>query len=175
MFLRCVFPFSRSPTLYQLDLHNKTCNAIPTAMKHLQKLDLFWVGYGYWKCMFVDFLIGYICPPNCVHCRVAINFWRRSPTSFKHVSLWCFLLFDPHGSTYQSNLGVHLRKSSLKTYLLHTMPTLAFATSPHQREFQFWYEALFTLETRSRGENRPRAMAHSWEANLWIWRPLDIV
>jgi hypothetical protein len=36
--------------------------------------------------------------------------WRRSPISFKHVLLQC-LLVDPHRTTYQSNLGVRLRRS----------------------------------------------------------------
>ena len=31
-----------------------------------------WFSYGYHKCMFVDFFIGYVGPPNCVHCWV----WR---------------------------------------------------------------------------------------------------
>jgi hypothetical protein len=26
-----------------------------------------YLGYGYGKCMFVDFWIEYICPPNCAH------------------------------------------------------------------------------------------------------------
>ena len=36
-------------------------------MKHQQKQDLPWVSYAYEKCMFVDSLIKYICPPNCAH------------------------------------------------------------------------------------------------------------
>ena len=36
-------------------------------MKHDWKLHLPWFSDGYWKCMFVDFLIEYIGPSNCVH------------------------------------------------------------------------------------------------------------
>jgi hypothetical protein len=40
-------------------------------MKHLQKLDwksdLSYLSYGYWKCMFVDFLTTYINSPHYVH------------------------------------------------------------------------------------------------------------
>ena len=38
-----------------------------------------------------------------------INIWRRSPITFKYVCLWC-LVFDLHKTTYQSNVGVWLRK-----------------------------------------------------------------
>ena len=31
------------------------------------KIKLALISYGYWKCMFVDFLIRCIGPPNCVH------------------------------------------------------------------------------------------------------------
>ena len=41
--------------------------------------------------------------------RVVIDIWRRSPIPFKHVSLWC-LLFDPHQTTYQSNVGGLIKK-----------------------------------------------------------------
>lgn len=41
--------------------------------------------------------------------RVGINFWRCSPVFSKHVFLRC-LLFDPHETRYQSNLGVQLRQ-----------------------------------------------------------------
>jgi hypothetical protein len=46
-------------------------------------------------------------PPNCFHCYecVVTNFFRHSAISYKYVSLWC-LLFDPHLSTHQSNIGV---------------------------------------------------------------------
>ena len=57
---------------YQLDLHNKTRVALANLQWNIcknqienQTSSLF--SYGYQKCMFVDFLIGYIGPPNCVH------------------------------------------------------------------------------------------------------------
>ena len=72
------------------------------------RLDHLWLSYDDWKCMFVDFLIG------CIHvlpsvftseCGVVIGIWRHSPISCEHVSWWC-LLFDPHRTTYHSNIGV---------------------------------------------------------------------
>ena len=49
-----------------------------------------------------------------IKCRVVINIWSHSSISFKHVSLWC-LLFDPHRTTYQSNVGVRFRKVTALT------------------------------------------------------------
>jgi hypothetical protein len=46
-------------------------------------------------------------------CRVVIEIWRRSPISFEHVSLRC-LLFDPHRTTYPSNIKVQLKNEPLK-------------------------------------------------------------
>ena len=69
-------------------------------MKHLEKpgwkSNVPWFSYGYRKCMFVNFLTEYIDPPivSIIECRIVINIWRRSPISFKYMSLWCWL-FDP--------------------------------------------------------------------------------
>ena len=90
----------------------KLCCLSRSTMKHLQipnwKSDLrnFVIVIG-GACMF----IGYIRHPNYIHyeCRVDIHIQRDSPISFKHVSL-CYLLFDPHRTSYQSNIGVWLRK-----------------------------------------------------------------
>ena len=68
-----MFHFSCCPFSTELDLHNKThvCTCKFT-MKHMRKpdwkSDLPLFSYGNRKCMFVDFLIGNIGPPNCVHC-----------------------------------------------------------------------------------------------------------
>ena len=81
-------------------------------MKHSQKSDwksdLSWFSCG---CLLVSCLYIYIGPPNWVQywVRVVNNSWRCSPISFKHVYLWC-LLVGPHWTTYQSNLGVRLKK-----------------------------------------------------------------
>ena len=51
-------------------------------------------------------------PPDCVptnECGIVDKIWRRGPMSFEHVSLW-YLLFDPHLTMHQSNIGVQLRK-----------------------------------------------------------------
>jgi hypothetical protein len=53
-----------------------------------------------------------------IECRVGISIWRLDLVFIKHVILWCFL-FDPHRTTYQSNLGVHQKTSHLKpNYLI---------------------------------------------------------
>ena len=46
---------------YGLDYHKQNlCCISKSTMKHWQKPDLPWFGYGYWKCMFVGFLSEYI-------------------------------------------------------------------------------------------------------------------
>ena len=69
-------------------------------------LDLVVVVCWFHACIYI-----YIGPPNWVQywVRVVNNSWRCSPISFKHVYLWC-LLVGPHWTTYQSNLGVRLKK-----------------------------------------------------------------
>lgn len=49
---------------------------------------------------------------------VVNEIWRRSPISLEHVSLWCFL-FDPHLTTYHSNIGIRLRSGTKKH--MHTL------------------------------------------------------
>ena len=47
-----------------------------------------------------------------IECRVVMKIQRHSPVSFSlftHVYLWC-LLFDPHRTTYQFNIGVQVRR-----------------------------------------------------------------
>ena len=63
-------PFFMFSNFYQLDFHKEmfawhyqiyneaSTNLLPPKT----------IGYGYRKCMFADFLIKYIDPPNGVHC-----------------------------------------------------------------------------------------------------------
>ena len=44
-----------------------------------------------------------------IECGVVNRIWRRSPISYKHVSLWS-LIFDPHLTTNASNMWVWFRK-----------------------------------------------------------------
>ena len=120
--------FFISSNFYRLDLHNKTCIALANpqwnllhrktcvALSNLQRnICKNWIenrtSLENWKGMFVDFLIGHIGPPIVftIMCRIVVKIWRRSVVYFKHVSLWC-LLFDPHWTTYQSNILVQLRE-----------------------------------------------------------------
>ena len=52
----------------------RSCCIRKSTMNHVQKLDckldLPYFSCDHWKFMFVDFLIAYIGPPNCVHCGV---------------------------------------------------------------------------------------------------------
>ena len=58
---------------YRLDLYNKTRVALANLhCKNQWKLALPYFCYGYRKRMFVDFLIGYMLPSNCVH------YWMQS-------------------------------------------------------------------------------------------------
>ena len=127
------FMFSK---FYQLDVHNKTC----VASANLIRWNIHKNWKGDWTFLdlnmvigsacFVDFWIGYIGPPNCVHCWAVINIWRRSLISFKPVSLWC-LFCDPQWTLYQSNIGVWSRKwatwdpSTLSTFKHHRSLGLA--------------------------------------------------
>ena len=100
--------------LIRFTQQNLCCIRVFT-MKTLSKphwdLNLPWLTSGYWKCMFVDFLVGYIDPLNCVHYRVYGRYYcfkTYSNVLYFFLSLWC-LLVDPHRTTYLSNLGVRLR------------------------------------------------------------------
>ena len=44
-----------------------------------------------------------------IKCRVVNKIWKRSPFSFKHVSLW-YTFLDPHLTTQHSNIGVCSRQ-----------------------------------------------------------------
>ena len=61
-----------------------SCCVSKSTMKHLQKLDwksdFLLFGYGYRERMFVDYAIGYIGPPNCVH------YWVKS--SHYHLKMY---------------------------------------------------------------------------------------
>ena len=46
-----------------------------------QKLEFPWYGYGYQKCMFVDFLSEHASPLNCVLCIV----WSTIFTKFEEL------------------------------------------------------------------------------------------
>ena len=48
--------------------------------------------YSYQKCVFVDFLIEYKGSLSSVEQWFLI--WRRSSIFFKHVSLWCVLIYN---------------------------------------------------------------------------------
>ena len=63
--------FSYSPTFYRLDLHThkSSCCTSKSRMKHQTAKNCIenrtsLLSYGHRKCMFVDFLIGYISPPK---------------------------------------------------------------------------------------------------------------
>jgi hypothetical protein len=77
------------------------------------KLDLSQFSYGYWKCMFVDFLnwmhvSSQLCSLSSVD---LVNiFWKRSSIFFEHVSLRC-LFVDLHLAIHRSNIGVQLKGS----------------------------------------------------------------
>jgi hypothetical protein len=67
---------------------------------------------NYWKCMFVDPLTTYICPPDClfpIECGATSETQRHSPISFEHMSFGC-LLCDPHQTTHQSHREFRWRK-----------------------------------------------------------------
>ena len=77
------------------------CRIRKSMMTHLQKSDwksdLPWLSFGYWKVMFVVFLIGYIgiLPiVFAIECRVVINTWRRSPVSFETCVFMMFALWS---------------------------------------------------------------------------------
>ena len=89
---------------YRLALNNRTCVASANLRWNICKnrieirtfLDLVMVIGCAW--LAVDFLTGYthVLPTVfTIECIVVMNIWRRSPISFKHVSLWC-LLTEPH-------------------------------------------------------------------------------
>ena len=65
---------------------------------------------------FVDSLTEYITLPIVftVKCRAIDHVQRRSPISFRHVSLWCLLL-DPHRTTYQSKYKGPIKKRNQMT------------------------------------------------------------
>ena len=95
------FTFSN---FYRLESHSKKCVALANLLWNIcKKLHPPLSSYGYWKCMFVDFLIGYVGPPNYAHYWVQSSYLHLKTWTkfFKHVSLWCLLL-DPHQMTYQS-------------------------------------------------------------------------
>ena len=67
-----------------------------------------------------------------VECGVVNKFWRCSPISFKHVSLWC-LFVDLHLSTCLSNEGVQLRKVTEE----HQHAYLILVHQEHLNDFIF--------------------------------------
>jgi hypothetical protein len=62
-------------SFYQLGLHNKIGVALAKLQQDIYQIKLIETrnlplfSYAYQKYVFVDFLIGYVCPPNCVHYR----------------------------------------------------------------------------------------------------------
>ena len=89
---------------------------IKSTMKRLQKPDwksvLLLSSYGYRKCMFVDFLIGYIGPPNCVH-YLSVQYLLifedvvDSPLNMCLSGVCSLILTEPHTN---QNLGIQLSK-----------------------------------------------------------------
>ena len=61
---------SSSPTSTN-EIYNKICVALASFDETIATTGLKtgspWFSYGHQKCMFVDFLTGYLSPPNCVH------------------------------------------------------------------------------------------------------------
>ena len=104
---------------YILYIHNKTCDAVANLRwKHRQQLDrrsdLPWFTYGSSKCMFAnsfDWTTSQVVPTMFISKYGEINrTQKRSPISFKHVSLLLWLFFDPHQTTNQPNMEVQFRR-----------------------------------------------------------------
>ena len=92
------------------------CCTNKSMLKHLQKLDwkpvLPLSSYGYRKCMFVDFIIGYISPPDCVHYSSVeqLLIFENILQSLLNLCLYdvCSrILTEPHTN---QNTGIQLRK-----------------------------------------------------------------
>jgi hypothetical protein len=94
-------------------VHDETCIALaslPWSINYnrTENGTVLDVVMDYRMCMFVDSFIKQISPPNrCVHynieCAIVNKTRRRSPPSFKHVSLlWCSF-FHPHRTPHPSN------------------------------------------------------------------------
>ena len=106
--------FSMFSNFYQLDLINKNPGTLATLQWNICKswISPYLVMAIRSACLF-GFLSGYthrssqLCYSS--ECRADLHVRRRSPVSFKHLSLHC-LFFDPHWTTYESNIGVQLRK-----------------------------------------------------------------
>ena len=125
-FLFCMF-FN----FYPSDLHNETCVALANLRwsiinkNWIECQTFLWFSYGYLKCTFGESLTEYTGPPNCVHHWVWIvdKIWSRSSISFKNMCLYAVCSFDPNPTTYQSTIGVQLRKLS-NTCKLYTNVSL---------------------------------------------------
>ena len=52
-----------------------------------------------------------------IKCGVINRIWRCIPSFFEHVVIWC-LFFDPHLTTYQSNIGPIIKKSKYHSHSL---------------------------------------------------------
>ena len=111
-----IFMFSN---FYRLDLHNKTCVAWANPQWNICKNRIEnrtspYVVMGTRGACFLIFELDTQVLPIVfiIECRVLINIWRCSPISIKHVSLW-YLLFHPHRTTYQPNIGFRIRKRAI--------------------------------------------------------------
>lgn len=92
--------------------------------------------------MFVDLLIGYIGPPNCIHieCGTTNHTWRRRSISFKHTSLRC-LLFDPHQTTHRWNTWVSSRKTShLRPVYITLVCNRSYSPEPRACYGMTWHD-----------------------------------
>ena len=124
-------PFSCSPTSTNFTQQNLCCIS-NSVMKHMQKPDskpdLPCFSYDYWRCMFVDFLIEYICLPNVftIECRVANNIWRSNPISFRHMSYdVCSLILTEHiPIKYRSSIKKSKRLTPAYLSRYHSLTTV---------------------------------------------------
>ena len=81
-----------------------------------------------------------------------INIRRCSPISFKHAPLWC-LLFDPHRTIYQSNLGGPIKENKpLKTHL-PTEGSLHYQVEYHVRLKKKFKKKLLVSSISRTGQN----------------------
>ena len=127
------FTFSN---FYRLDSHNKTHVAIANLWRNIcqsrigNNTSLHSIMLIISACMFISFLIGYISPLQLCSLLsveyVVVNIWRRTPISFKHVSLFMmFSLWSSPNHIPIKHRGPIKQTSHLRPISLYIIP------SPH--------------------------------------------
>ena len=102
-----------------------------------------------------------------IECREVIHTQRYGPISFRHVSLWGWI-FDLHRTTYQSNLGVTLRKraTSYPCNLYPWRPTRGWCfIAPTKMEVE---EKIINCDLEPKYSYLDPNQNRNWDANPYI-------